>query len=185
MTRKLFLLFGLAVLGLAVTPQVRAQSAVNDKESARVFVQKFYDWYTATSIARNPARKDQPSPEATVMKQQKKYFDTRLGKALSRYYNTPSKDDDIGLDFDPFLNAQDDGPSYRACNVSQKGDIFKVELRDIKKRQSEKTFSKADLLLIVELKKTNSQWVFTNFIYPFKEGDMNLLTLLKNQKKVS
>jgi hypothetical protein len=183
LTRKLFLYFGLAVVGLAFSAKSKAQSITDDKESARIFVQKFYDWYSALSDAEVPGEKKQISPQQVLMKQREKYFDARLGKALSDYYNTPIKNDEVGIDFDPFLNGQDTGPTYHACNIVQSGDKFTVELRDIKKGQSEKKSAATTLLLIAEVKRINNQWRFTNFLYPLKAGDRNLLSMLKDQKK--
>lgn len=184
-TRKLFLLLVLVAFGYAFTANLKAQPVANDKESARAFVQKFYDWYSALSNAEMPGKRHQLSPEQVLMRQRKKYFDDRLGNALRQYYAKPLKDDDLGLDFDPFLNAQDTGPTYHACHVVQHGNKYTVELRDLKKGKPEKDLAYADLLLMVELKKDNDHWVFTNFLYPMKAGDSSLLDLLKEQKKAS
>ena len=156
-----------------------AQSSEDNKESARVFVQKFYDWYNAL-YSNQLEKKDTLSTDMVAIHQRSEYFDIVLRKALINDYRAQSKtiDDIVGLDWDPFLIGQEirDG-WYRTGNVKQIGDKFFVDIRNIEKGKSKNTAQHGELLGVAEVVKLNGHWVFTNFIYPTAHDD--LLGVLK------
>ena len=155
---------------------VNAQSSVDDKESARLFVQKFYDWSF-------PLFKANIADQKIIMKHGREFFGQNLRKALETYYNTPTKDGDIGLDFDPFMAGQDFGEGYQTGNVKQVENKFLIDVHDIKNGQSRKAVLASALLVTVEVTKEAGKWAITNFLYPSDLGNTNLLKLLKNQQK--
>jgi hypothetical protein len=170
------------LLFLTVCADVKAQK-VDDKESVRVFVQKFYDWYSVLYNADSPGKKTQLSSQQIAMKHGREFFSTDLQKTLTNYYDTPRKDGDIGLDFDPFIAGQDSWPGYETGNVKQEGNKFFVDVHSIEKGGSRKAVLAAQLIVIAEVTKESGLWVITNFTYVDSGSKYNLLALLKNQAK--
>lgn len=87
-------LLSVADPGLAAAPA----TAPGDAAQAGAFVQSFYDWYVKAEIDSDAALKKKPA-----------YFSPELTKALKADAVAAAKSpgDIVGLDFDPFLNAQD------------------------------------------------------------------------------
>ena len=183
MKKKHFLILNMIIPCMVMFLNVNAQSSVEDKESARVFVQKFYTWSFALFKADVPGEKNQLSDQEIIMKHSKEFFGQNLRKALENYYNKPTKDGDIGLDFDPFMAGQDFGEGYQTGNVKQEGNKFLIDVHDIKNGQSRKAVLAAALLVTVEVTKEAGKWTIANFIYPADAGNTTLLQLLKNQQK--
>jgi len=162
---------------------VNAQSAIDDKESARVFVQKFYDWYTVLYTA--PQKKGEIRATSIIAINQKSLsFDVLLRKALVDDDRAQSKvtDDIVGLDWDPFLTGQDIGVGYQTGNIKKAGNKFLVDIHNIERGKSKKAILASELLVVAEVAKLNRHWVFTNFLYP-KRGNDNLLLILRNLRK--
>lgn len=185
MKKRRFFVIGLFLLSIAFSAKVRAQTKADDKKSARIFVQKFYDWYMVLFDQDDPPKKGRLSSQQIVMKHSREFLSDRLRQALETYYRMPSKNDDIGLDFDPFANAQDTGYGYQTGNVKQAGNVFWVDVRDGKKGQPQKSILAADLILTAEVIKERGHWVIANLIYPAGKNKTNLLDLLKDQQKSS
>ena len=184
MNKKRFSIVNIIVLGVIMFSNVNAQSKNDDKESARVFVQRFYDWYGVVDSSYISAGKN---PVASALGQKKECFDVHLRKAImdDEHAQAKAKGELVGLDFDPFTNAQDTRVGYQAGNVKQVGDKFFVDVHDIAKGQSKKAILAAELAVVAEVTKANGHWVFTNFIYRSKDGDENLLQILKKLAKDS
>ncbi|HEX9510533.1 MAG TPA: hypothetical protein VF939_08620 [Puia sp.] len=104
-------------LSVIIFSNANAQSSIDTKESARIFVQKFYDWYFPLFAA--PGGKKDTIPSSTVaINQRGEYFDIPLRKALIDDAKAQSKATElVGLDFDPFLNAQDVALGYQTGSV--------------------------------------------------------------------
>ena len=64
-----------------VTSSVIARSPIDDKESARVFVQQFYDWYAVMDADDGFTRKHNASPFAYTVKYRQEYFEIQLNHA--------------------------------------------------------------------------------------------------------
>ena len=82
----------------------------------------------------------------------------------------------MGLDFDPFLNAQDPSEHYVLRDVSVKDGRCSVEVYSVTSgKKSAKKF------VIPELMFKSGQWVFMNFHYgkSKRAEDENLLSILK------
>jgi hypothetical protein len=183
MTKRLFSI-SVIVFITVVFSGVTAQSKTDDKENARVFVQKFYDWYSVLVSATLEKRAKTP-PDIVAIKARGYYFDIPLRKALIDDANAQAKvaGEIVGLDFDPFSNAQDTRVGYQTGNVKQLGNTFLVDVHDIEKGKSEKAILAAELVVVAKVVKVNGHWVFTNFIYPSKGGSNDLLSTLRVLRK--
>lgn len=161
----------------------RAQSTVPNKEDARIFVQKFYDWYTVLYNAE-PQGKNPISSDIVALKKKPELFDALLRKAIIEDANAQAKvsGEIVGFDADPFLNAQDNGFTYLAGNVKQTGNIFYVDLHGGLTGKTKKAILATEVDVIVEVVNVKGKWVFKNFIYPGKV-QTNLLDILKDMRK--
>src|SRR5579863_9296774 len=162
------------VLFLMLPVQLQAlpsadQSATN---SVQRFVQGFYDWYVPLAL------KEGPFPTIDLALKEKSFlFSGALAQALHDDSAARAKSPEwiVGLDGDPFLNAQDPCEQYEAGQATQDGNRYKVEVFRI---CSGKKGELPDV--IAELEKKGDSWIFINFYYP---GDGDLLTELKLLKK--
>jgi hypothetical protein len=158
-----------------------AKPPVDDKENACVFVQKFYDWYTALYNAATPEKSDVVPAESVALNKKAELFDAPLRQAIidDRKAMAKVSDEIVGFDADPFLNAQDTGFAYLAGNVKQTGDKFYVDVHSDLAGKSRKEILASDIAVIAEVAKVKGQWKFINFIYPSKHDQENLLDVLK------
>jgi len=185
MKRKLFTVLNLVVLCMTIFSSVNAKSVVDDKENARVFVQKFYDWYIVLS-ATSPNLRRGSEPDIIALNQHSEYFDAKLRKAIIDDRLAQSKANEIvGLDYDPFLNAQDTGFGYQTGNVKQIENKFFIDIHSDNEKKSRKAILVAKVAVIAEVVKVNGQWVFVNFIYPVNGKQYNLLDELKGLREDS
>jgi hypothetical protein len=168
---------------MVIFSNVNAQSTVSDKESARVFVQKFYDWYGTMGALSDKLVKE-PDAMALCLNHKPPYFDNKLREGIIEDEQAQAKSpgEIVGLDFDPIANAQDTRTGFQTGNVQQHGDKFFVDVHDIKKGQSIKAILAAPLVLTAEVVQLNGHWEFINFIYPKSDGGGNLLDMLKSLK---
>lgn len=173
------------VLSMVIFSTVKAQSAVVSKESARIFVQKFYDWYAVMDADDNFTKKHNASAFSFTVHRHGEYFDIHLKNALMDYFHTPLKDDEMGLDFDPISAAQDTRTGFQTGNVTQLGNNFFVDVHDVKKGTIRKDILASPIAIVVEVAKVGSVWKIANFIYPAegKSKQTNLQQLLINLQK--
>ncbi len=164
-------------LSLLLTASTCLQAQVtslNDTEkSCRAFVEGFYHWYAAKAFA---------APEGWlqhVLRQRRSAFSPELLRALEEYSAAPTggKNEIEGLDFDPFLNAQDVADTYLLRNVTQTANTCRAEVYSV---LSGKHHVRPDV--IPELVWRHGRWVFVNFHYPNRSRQEfdNLLDLLKS-----
>jgi len=175
MTRKEI---GLSLLLLlAAAPAIRAQnqpspaqSPQDAERSCRTFVQGFYAWYV-------PKHSD-----GDVLKYRRSALSPELYAALKADLAASSKNPDevVGLDFDPFLNAQDVAQRYVVGKVTAKGATFWVGIYGI---WNGKKSVKPDVTAEVGCKE--GKCFFVNFHYGKTElpQNENLLSVLKALKK--
>jgi len=163
----MLLLFGaiLAPACMSAAPQA------SDTQSAQAFVQSFYDWYL--KAVKGEANE---SAEEVALKTKTAIFSKPLVAGLKEDLAAAAKtpDEVVGLDFDPFLNAQDVCDPYKTGKVSQDGDSYKVEVMDSCPDKP------AQPAVIAVVQKTAGLWMFVNFLYP---GNGDLLQVLKDLKK--
>ena len=188
MKTKHFSAIGVVILFMTMILDAKAQSIIDNKESARVFVQKFYDWYDKlyNTDLNNYKHKYPEGLDTYVFKNKQQYFAQLLLKVYNDYDKAEPKDADeiVGLDFDPIMNAQDNGYDYQTGSVKQVGDKYFVDIHTGSVGQSRNSILKETVLITAEVAKENGQWKFVNFQYPPVNGsESDLITILKNCKK--
>lgn len=146
--------------------------------SCRSFVQKFYDWYVRLAAKAHKI----PSCDL-AMKTRPSAFSRELRQRLAEDSAAQAKVKDliVGIDFDPFLNAQDFADRYLAQKVTRRSESYLVEVHGI---TAGKRNQRPDV--IPELVQRNGRWTFVNFHYPPGEdgsGKSDLLTILKQLRE--
>lgn len=145
--------------------------ALDSHEQLR-FVKEFYQIYHFPS-------QNTPNYE-TVFNKNKNLLSDELRTALEEDLNAQRKvtGENVGLDFDPFLNGQDPAENYKLGQIRLKDKSAWVEMFEVRER---KKASKPSFW--VETRLQNSKWVISNFHYP-NEGseNSNLHSILKSLK---
>jgi len=141
-------------------PETKAQV------SAKGFVQKFLDWYVPMATASE--REELPACIRAI-NQKKAIFDRTLVEALQRDWEAQDASPDfiVGLEGDPFLDAQDPCNRYVATRVVKKDQSFMVDIDgagDCAERGSEH--------FVAEVVQRNGRWIFVNFHYPRVQTDV-------------
>ncbi len=142
-------------LSVAAPTLSRAQGAA---DSAREFVQRFYDRYLAALAAGSGAfltvREDTTvvAPELVEM----------LRWTHSQFVATG-----WGLDFEPITNSQDPCEHYIAEAVSRRSHHFFVEVYGVCGGSRTKR-----PIVIAEVARVRASWVFVNFWYPDHHSDL-------------
>jgi hypothetical protein len=161
---------------------VQAQTTPSSRDalkSVRNFVQEFYRWYV-------PEARDLRTNSLQLALKDRSYaFSPELFKALKEDSDARGKASGIvGLDFDPFLNAQDPCKRYELRGIIQEGNTgtYYVEVFGVcPVRPSSLPRGMPDVM--AEVTRRDARWVFTNFLYPptarrFPDSG-NLLGILK------
>ena len=158
----------LILLALSFLSAPTAWADEAGQKQAVAFVKKFYDWYVP--IALKPLKED--SSNVAIAKRGA-LFDPPLLKALKEDAEAARKSpgDIVGLDFDPFLNAQDPDDKYVVGEVSEKDGLYLVSVYGLRKGKREKQVS-----VVAELKPEKDSFVFVNFGYG---ADGDLVAVLK------
>jgi hypothetical protein len=175
---RLLTVFGAALL-LSSSLSAQATPATG-ADSARRFVQEFYSWYIPMA--------NKPTNGATWMRairQRGPSFTKQIIAALREDSVAAAKEPNevVGLDGDPFLNAQEYCKQYRATRATASGPNYLVDV--VGGGGDCPAHTKPDI--IVELTRREGRWVFLNFRYPDQNpGDLlGLLQLLKKDRKKS
>lgn len=143
------------------------------QKSCRDSVQAFYDWYVPKALKNS----EMPASDL-ALRYKAALFSPDLLRALREdsQAQAKAKGEIVGLDFDPFLNAQDPSEHYVLRDVSVKDGRCSVEVYSVTSgKKSAKT------AVIPELMFKSGQWVFMNFHYgkSKRAEDENLLSILK------
>ena len=168
--RYLNIVAGLFAVCVLAAPN--CAGAEGEAASAQSFVQGFYDWYVKQSQQDNNL-----SGVELALRDKPGLFSAALTHALREDLAASAKSPDevVGLDFDPFLNAQDVCAPYKTGKVTKQGDTYDVEVSgscpDSGSHQPD---------VIAEVKPRNGRWMFVDFIYP---GNGDLLKVLKSLKE--
>jgi len=188
MARSLMRYIAPSLLGLAVSAaqaanpapaQTSGQNKPTPEQSAEVFVQSFYDWYTGDVQESEKSQPSEHSPEDDALESKRWPLSDEIVKALKadRGPHPESADEIDSLDFDPFLDAQDDCFPYKAGKVTHAGSRYRVEVFS-----SNCSGPNPELPSVVaEIEQHDGKWTFVNFIYPRAETD--LLSTLKGLKE--
>jgi len=152
-----------AISLIACTKSSPALSA----DSARRAVDEFYGWYV-------PIQKQTARADMRAVHDRGALFSSQLVTALraDSVASAASPGEVVGLDGDPFLNAQDACDRYSSAGVAEVGGRFLVQVLGTGGCAAHTT---ADVT--VEVTPTNGNPVFTNFIYSPRERD-DLVSLL-------
>jgi hypothetical protein len=164
--------------------QVQSQTAPSQPSDCGPFVQQFYNWYLARQDVLMKRNNRESALEA-ALRERRSSFSPELVKGLKEDLAASKKSpgEIVGLDFDPFLNAQDIAERYIVGNVARKGDHYWVEVFGVWNGQKN---SKPDV--IPELALENGHWIFTNFHYgktdiPVNENLISILEVLKKDRQ--
>jgi len=135
-----------------------AAPAAPPAEAPDHFVQRFYDLYTPMSA----------SGWARAIRSQAlwDFLDPALARALKADADAQanSPNDIVGLDFDPFLSAQDPWHKYEAGKASKIGTGYAVRVHGVVKGRR-----RAAPSLVVDVRPAGDHWVIKDFHYP--DGD--------------
>jgi hypothetical protein len=156
----------------------RPSRATAQEESCNRFVQSFYDWYVKQTGSSGGI-------EATL-KRRLADFSPDLVRALNGDLAASKKHpgEIVGLDFDPFLAAQDVAMRYVTGKVTQKGERYFVPVYGF---WDGKKHARPDVT--PELTHQHGKWVFVNFHYakdpkhPENENLLAVLRALRDERK--
>ena len=161
----------LALLALSAGAQT-----LHAEDSPRKFVQDFYDWYVPMT-----SRSHSEDASNIALKKKSAEFSAELLKALKEDALAASKSpgEIVGLDWDPFLNSQEQVDRCILGNITEKNGSFRVEVYDVLGGKKDKKPA-----VIPEVKQENGHWIFVNFWNP-DGGDLlsELRELSKSRKK--
>ena len=145
--------------------------------SPRAFIEEFYSWYVPRAV----------SDDTTVgwnntLKSIHSDLSPQLAKLLEEDSAAQAKCEElVGLNFDPFLYAQEPVKQYQIERITQAGDHYRA---DIYRGESGERSKTPDV--IAEFAWKDGRWFFVNFYYPnTKYPNTNLLAILKSRPKCS
>jgi hypothetical protein len=166
----------LLTLLLAVPALAQSTKAPSESEAARKAAQAFYDWYAPMAMKSSK----EPAFER-ALREKRAALGEELAKALAADAagQKAVPDDIVGLDWDPFLNAQDSYPRYAAGAVTAKGGAFLVAMHGVASGKRN-----AEVALLVEMVAKDGRYVIVN-IRAEKGGDLmaSLKGLAEERKK--
>lgn len=164
-----------AIIGslLVVAGQTTSNYAQEPPESVAKFVRTFYDWYVplANSLQRT-------APSNLVLEQRAGILDSQLlhGLVDDSAAQARAPGEIVGLDFDPFLAAQDPCERYEVGRATRRGRSYWVDIFAVCDGKRDK---RPDV--VAEVLGTKRSWVFVNFRYPKERSD--LLTVLRRLRR--
>jgi hypothetical protein len=161
-------------------PSSIAQPVLSTEETApekscHTFVQEFYDWYFDRLNSEDGARKNSPTAEQEVLNRKQPVLALSLRQMLREDSEAQAHSNDIvGLDFDPYINAQDWNGKYKV----QRAEVKDATCRAILYGDDAGTQVE---MVDPELQNIDGTWIFVNFHYPnaYKPVDENLISVLK------
>jgi hypothetical protein len=170
--RILFLIVGLAAATLLTPLGATAGDQPSEPQSAQKFVQDFYTWYL-----QEEKQEHNEDLSDFALKAKPHWFSPTIVQGLKEDAAAAAKtpDEVVGLDFDPFLNAQDVCEPYRTGKVTVVGATYRVEVFGSCPEANSK---QPDVIAAVE--RRDGSWVFVDFIYP---GNGDLFSELQALKK--
>lgn len=178
MSRKGICWFALVVALLVSGTVSQSQETVGDGAACANFVQKFYDWYFAKANQKDMKL----SPFEIAVQQRSQLFSPELIKELKEDLRVSAKSpgEVVGLDFDPFLNAQDVATRYGLGKATSRNGKWYVPVYGT---WNGKKNAKPDV--VPELTCNNGKWIFTNFDYegPPKSNLLAVLKQLREERK--
>jgi hypothetical protein len=136
-----------------------ATSADSVASSAVRFVESFYAWYQASGERFETAVRDSPA-----------VFDRPLLEAMQVDLEAQARhpEEVVGLDWDPFLAAQDPCNPYRAQQAARRQDTILVSIRGMCPDRE----AAAAPDVVAELRWLRGRWVFTDFRHGSDSGSL-------------
>jgi len=169
-----------AVQSVAQQP-APAQVETDQEKSCRVFVQGFYDWYFDRLNNASRVAVDNPIVD-DVLRLKPEVLTARLRQTLKEDREAASKNHDeiVGLDFDPYINAQDWDGKYYIESATVKGSICRASVWGMDSGATRE-------IVVPELEFNGGKWVFANFLYHGQPDQRNenlidLLIALRNDR---
>jgi hypothetical protein len=163
--------------------QAQTPNTPSQPQDCGPFVQQFYNWYVAKENALMKSNSRESALEVTL-REKRSSFSPELVKGLKEDLAASKKSpgEIVGLDFDPFLNAQDIAERYLVGKITPKEDHYWVEVFGVWNGQKN---SNPDV--VPELVFENGHWIFTNFHYgktdiPVNENLLSVLEVLKKDR---
>jgi hypothetical protein len=153
-SRKGLLVFAFIGYGIFCLGQEKVPDSNN--QTVRHFAARFYDWYVKRAA-------DADRIEILSTEEMRRALSPELLQALKRDYEAQAQDNDyiVGLDFDPFLAAQDPCDRYEVGKIVKKGESYWAEIHGVGG-----CYSHDEPDLSAELTSRNGGWKFVNFHYP-------------------
>jgi hypothetical protein len=155
-----------------------------EEQSCQEFVQKFYDWRVSLLVdglfCRDTLKGTNASQEAIKENEEEckvasayrnaeklnlqKELSPKLLHYLKMEEDVQKKEEDPGLDFDPYLNTQDPSPKFLVNSVYVSGNRCDALVHGYDRGQQHEE-------IMPELSRTNGGWVIENFHYRFDMHD--------------
>jgi hypothetical protein len=146
----------------------------NQEKSCRESVQNFYDWYF-DRLNHKSKKQSNASAFDDVLRLKPEVLTARLRHMLKEDSDAASKNpgEIVGLDFDPYINAQDWDGKYSVQSATVKGSNCRASAWGMDGGAKKE-------IVVPELELTGGKWVFANFHYPGQSNprDENLIDLL-------
>ena len=163
-----------------VAQQVQVET--DQEKSCREFVQGFYDWYFDRLNSENKGQSNTSTLD-DVLRLKPELLTARLRQMLKEDREAASKNHDeiVGLDFDPYINAQDWDGKYSVESATVRGSSCRALAWGMDGGAKKE-------IVVPELEFTDGKWVFANFHYPGQsdprdENLIDLLTGLRDDRK--
>jgi hypothetical protein len=162
----------------AIQPLDQAAPESEEEKSCHKAVQDFYNAYF--DMLESSDKGQQVDAEQAVLRRKMPVLAPQLKQLLDedRQAQAHSPGDIVGLDFNPYLNAQDWDGRYQVTSATVTSGICKATL-------SGRDAGKSRDMVIPELRRQDNRWVFVNFHYPdvTTPEDENLIDELQALRK--
>jgi hypothetical protein len=166
------------LMACAVLLSPRTAVGQMERESCQDTVDGFYKWYVPKAITKSSNGLD---AWEFAIKTQAAVFSRELLELLRGESTIQDKNQDAGLDFDPFLNTQDTAGRYVVDKVELRSGICRAEIFGIYSGMKAK---RPDV--VSELIVQDGRWVFATFYYKKSVHPENadLLSLLRFRERL-
>lgn len=154
---------------------VAAGGQPSEPSSAQKFVENFYTWYIQSENKFSDLSMDE-----FALRKKPQWFSAAIAQGLREDEAAAAKSpgEVVGLDFDPFLNAQDVCEPYKTGKVTRVDKAYRVEVFGSCPEPGSKN---PDVIAAVE--KKNGAWVFVDFYYPGQGDLFSVLQALKEERE--
>jgi hypothetical protein len=172
-----------APTGASAAPNLSAAAVVADasEAGARAFVQGFYDWYSGRMLAVSKSKSGKGFGFSDGIRGKPDSFSPELKRLLEEDYAAARKcpSEVVGLDWDPFLETQDDPGAYAAGKVEKTAQGLRVSVDDRKSRGARNPVAQAEVAFV------GGHWMFVDFVEEPTDPKVRqgLVAILKGYEK--